>query len=66
MTAAVIVAACAVAIPVGVSAVHGFFGDLGRRPCRHFGIFHHFERFVRATVCTMIGPTHPAPVTDLK
>ena len=53
MTAAVAVAAPAVVVAVGGTAIHGFLDDLGRRSCRHFGVLHHFERFVRATVCTM-------------
>ena len=56
MTAAVaIAAAAAVVVSVGVAAVHGLLGDLGRRPGRHLGIFHHLGRFVRVPAFTMIG-----------
>ena len=66
VTSAVVVAASTVVISVGVAAVHGFLGDLGRRPCRHFGIFHHFQRFVRPTKCSMIyPPTYPARLPSL-
>ena len=57
MTAAVAVAVpAAVVVSVGVpAAVHGLLGDLGRRPGRHLGIFHHLEGFVRVPAFTMIG-----------
>ena len=66
MTAAVAVAApAAVVVSVGVAAVHGLLGDLGRRPGRHLGIFHHLEGFVRLPAFTMIGHARARPETPI-